>query len=107
MRHTVTRMVCAVFVTGLIVALSGCFTIPKGTMSQVKVGSVELKAVGAGIVKADAQTTTFRIKCRRCGYEAKEMTIPTPVPGKPYILNWVCPRCGNKQQIVIEVVSPQ
>lgn len=107
MIHMVKRMVLAVLMTGFFLTLSGCSTMPKGTMAQVKVDTVMVAATGAGIVTADAQTVTFRIKCRRCGYEEKAMTIPTPAPGKPYILDWVCPRCGYKQQIVITVADSQ
>jgi len=105
MKNVAERVLLALVVTGLVLTLSGCFSIPKGTAAAVKAGAVQLNAVGAGIVKADAQTTTFKIKCQRCGYEDKEITIPTPTPGKPYVLNWVCPRCGHKQNIVIEAVS--
>ena len=85
--------------------LAACYGIPKGTLKEAAVGGVKVKATGAGIVKADARQTTFAIKCARCGYEAPPMTIDTPAAGQPYTLAWVCPRCGHKQTIVIEVVG--
>ena len=82
----------------------GCFGIPKGTVRNVSVGSRKLKATGAGIVKADAQKVTFKIKCSVCGFKAEEITIDTPTAGKPYTMDWVCPKCEHKQKIVIESV---
>lgn len=93
-------------VAAVAVMLAGCFGIPKGTVSEVKVGAVQLKVNGAGIVKADAAKTTFKIKCSRCGFEPEEITIDTPVAGKPYTQDWTCPKCGNKMKIVIEAVGP-
>lgn len=85
--------------------LSGCFGIPKGTMKDATVGTVKLQAAGAGIVNADVQKTTFRIKCQRCGYETGDIVIDTPAAGKPYIMDWKCPNCGHRQNIVIQVVT--
>ena len=90
---------------GLVMALSGCFGIPKGTAETADVGKLHLLIKGAGIVKADTEKMTFRIKCRRCGFETEEFTIDTPSVGKPYTLNWVCPKCQNKQTIVIEATG--
>lgn len=90
---------------GFVIALSGCFGIPKGTMKDVKVGSAQLKASGAGIVKADAQKVTIKIKCAVCGFQTDEITVDTPSSGKPYTMDWVCPKCGHKQKIVIESVA--
>jgi len=92
---------------GMVLTLTGCFGIPKGTTKSVKAGEVMIQATGAGIVKVDAQaqTITFKIKCGRCGFEPAEQTIPIPKAGQPYTINWVCPKCGNKQKVTIEVVS--
>ena len=81
--------------------IAGCYGIPKGTMQEVALGNVKLAASGAGIIKADAQKTTFRIKCRVCGYETEEITIDTPAAGKPYAYGFKCPKCGHKQTVVI------
>jgi len=99
-------MIMSVLVAaGFVVALSGCFGIPKGTMKDVKVGDVQLKVSGAGIVKADAQKVTFKIKCAVCGFQSDEITVDTPAAGKPYTMDWVCPKCGHKQKIVIQAVA--
>jgi len=74
-------------------------------MAKTAIGSVTVHATGAGIVKADAQTVTFKIKCGLCGFEPEAITIPMPTPGKPYTNKWVCPKCGHKQTIVITVGS--
>lgn len=87
--------------TGAGLLMAGCFGIPKGTMKEVEVGETDLESKGAGIIGADAQKTVFKIKCRRCGYEADEMTIDTPTAGNAYTLDWVCPNCGHNQKIVI------
>ena len=104
LKRAVGNVVLAVVLLGAVGVMSGCFGIPKGTMKVVKTASVQLKADGAGIVKADEKTTTFRIKCALCGYETRELTIPTPVAGKPYVLKWVCPKCGHNQTVTIEVM---
>ena len=104
-RSAIEKIVLAMVVVGLAFALSGCYSIPKGSMKDVKVGDVQLRAIGAGIVKADAQKTTFRIRCAVCGKLSEEMTVDTPTPGKPYTMLYVCPRCGHKQKIVIEVAA--
>ena len=82
---------------------TGCGGIPKGTSETLTVGAVQLQATGAGLVKADAQKTTFRIKCAICGYE-EERTIDTPTAGKPFTLDWICPKCKHKQTITVQVV---
>jgi hypothetical protein len=86
----------------LVMALGGCYGIPQGTRESVSVGKLQLLIKGAGLVTADTEKTTFRIKCGHCGFEAGEMTMDTPSVGKPYILNWVCSKCRNKQTIIIE-----
>jgi len=86
---------------GFAVMLGGCGSVPVGAKSSMQADGTQLKASGAGIVRADAQNTTFRIKCRVCGYVSEEMVIPTPKAGAPYTLNWVCPNCGHKQTITI------
>ena len=105
-RSAIRVLASALAMGGLAVVLSGCFGIPKGTLKNTSVGTVKIEASGAGIVSADAQKTTFKIKCAVCGYEAETMTIDTPVAGKPYTLAWICPTCGHKQQIVVQVVGP-
>ena len=102
------RLLVAAVLAGAALVLSGCYGIPQGTAPSMKVGTVSLQAVGAGLVQADAQTTTFKIKCEECGYEPATITIPTPAPGKPYVLDWVCPKCGHQQKITIraEPASP-
>lgn len=90
-----------VVMLGTLAVVNGCGGIPKGTVAQMQVGNLQVTAVGAGIVKADALKTTFQIKCGVCGFEPEIMTIDTPAPGKPYMLDWVCPKCGHKQKIVI------
>ena len=97
-------MVLLSVMAGFMFMLGGCSTVPKGASRTVRITVGQLQAAGSGIVGADAQSTTFRIKCGQCGYETAEIVIPTPQAGKPYILNWVCPNCGHKQQVVIQVV---
>lgn len=105
-RKTVGMLVTLMLVaTGLALSLSGCGGIPKGTSKELTVGTVKLQAVGAGIVTADAEKVTFAIKCGICGFEPEKITIPTPAAGKPYTQEWVCPKCGNKQKIVIQVAA--
>lgn len=102
MRKTVMRVGLALVLGVQVAALSGCYGIPQGTQGMANVGKLHLLIKGAGIVKADTEKTTFRIKCGRCGFETEEMTIDTPSVGKPYSLNWVCPKCQNKQTIILE-----
>ena len=99
------RFVSALVVTGLALALGGCYGIPKGTLQDTQVGDGQLMITGAGIVKADAQKTTIKIKCAVCGYQSEEIVVATPTAGKPYIMEWVCPKCGHKQTIVIQVLG--
>jgi rRNA maturation protein Nop10 len=95
----------ALAVCVLALAIAGCHGIPPGTMQKATIGSVTIEATGAGIVKADAQTTTFKIKCKVCGFEADSITIPTPPIGKPYTMTWTCPKCGHVQKIIIQTVG--
>ncbi|MBN2144874.1 MAG: hypothetical protein JW774_09650 [Candidatus Aureabacteria bacterium] len=88
---------------GLVLILSGYSFAPDGTVKEIKFGSKTLAAKGAGIVKADYDKTTFRIKCMTCGYENEKMFIDTPRAGNPYTLDWICPKYGDKQTIVIEI----
>lgn len=85
--------------------LGGCRGIPTGTAKVVAVGNANLQASGAGIVKVEAGKTTYKIKCSLCGYETETVTIDTPVAGKPYTTTWICPKCGHKQKIVIEIAA--
>ena len=105
MKKILTGVLSILVMTGLVFALSGCFGIPKGTQESANVGKLHLLIKGAGIVKADTEKTTFRIRCHRCGFVTEEFTVDTTAVGKPYILNWVCPKCQNKQTIVIEATG--
>lgn len=91
-------------VVGTAVLLDGCYGIPKGTAAQVQVGSAQITATGAGIIKADASKTTIQIRCSDCGYQTDTITIDTPTPGHPYTLKWVCPVCGHKQTVVVSAI---
>jgi ribosomal protein S27E len=89
---------------GMMAAAVGCAGIPKGTKEDVSLGAtVTVHATGAGIIKADTEKTTFKIKCSLCGYESEAITIDTPAMGKPHVLKWVCPKCGHKQTITVQV----
>lgn len=104
-----TDLVVALSLAGAAVVLGGCHGIPQGTspaitMAGAAMGAVTLEATGAGLIKADAQKIAFKIECAMCGYESEVIIIDTPVPGKPYTLDWVCPRCGHKQKITIRAV---
>jgi hypothetical protein len=97
-------VVSVLAIVGLMSIMGGCAGIPKGTTEVISLGSaVSVHATGAGIIKADTEKTTFKIKCGLCGYESEEITINTPAAGKPYVLKWVCPKCGHKQTITIQV----
>lgn len=89
---------------GFMFMLGGCSTVPKGAARTAQITTGQLKASGAGIISADTQYTTFRIKCAVCGYVSEPITIPTPQAGQPYTLNWVCPDCGHKQTVVIQII---
>ena len=104
-RSFMRRIVEVVMAGGLPLFLAGCFGIPKGTTKLFSAGTLRLQAKGAGLVRADPEKTTFKIKCARCGFEGNEVTIPTPTLGRPYSQEWVCPRCGHKQQIIISVTD--
>ena len=102
-------LVVMLSLAGAAVVLNGCHGIPQGTtpaitMAGTEAGTVTLQATGAGLIKADAQKTLFKIECTLCGYESEVIIIDTPVPGKPYTLDWVCPQCGHKQKIIISAV---
>ncbi|MBA4386645.1 MAG: hypothetical protein C0404_01620 [Verrucomicrobia bacterium] len=98
----ITGSIAGLFaLAGTALILAGCHGIPAGTTKTAQVGTVQYEASGAGIAKADARKTTIKIKCARCGYEENEMTVDTPSEGKPYTINWVCPKCGNKQTVVV------
>lgn len=103
-RAIVSTVLSACVVVGVALAAGGCYGVPKGTLKEVSVGAVQLTAEGAGIVKADALKTTFKIRCAVCGYLSEEITIDTPVAGKPYVMDWVCPKCDHKQKVVIQAV---
>jgi len=104
-KRMVGVFVSVLIMAGLVFTLCGCRSIPKGSVKEITLGATTLQATGAGIIKADAQKTTFQIKCAFCGFEPEPITIDTPAAGKPYTLDWVCPHCGHKQKIVIQVVA--
>lgn len=91
-----------VILAGLVVMLGGCAGLPRGTHAVVHVGRLQLTARGAGMVGADTEKATFRIRCGRCGFEPEELTVDAPSVGRPYRLNWVCPKCGKRQAVHIE-----
>ena len=101
-RQTVAIIMASVVLMGIVM---GCQGIPAGTSRMAMAATTRLQASGAGIVKADAQKTTVRIRCGLCGFESAEITVDTPAPGKPAVLKWVCPRCGHKQTVTIQVVA--
>ncbi|MFZ2655769.1 MAG: hypothetical protein WAX69_12630 [Victivallales bacterium] len=104
-KNSLTIILLLLLSAGLVSALSGCYGIPTGTTAEATVGQLQLKASGAGIVKANAQKTTFKIRCAVCSFQTEEITINTPKPGDPYVLDWICPNCGHGQRIVIEAFS--
>lgn len=89
---------------GFLFLFNGCSSVPKGAARTAQITAGQLQISGAGIVRADAETVTFRIKCKRCGFESEPITILTPQADKPYVLNWTCPNCGHKQTITIKLV---
>jgi DNA-directed RNA polymerase subunit M/transcription elongation factor TFIIS len=89
--------------TGLLFQANAGTSVPKGAEKEMMAGTIPLEATGCGIVKADEQKTTFKIKCEKCGFEASEIVIDTPTADKPYTIEWTCPKCGHKQTIVIQV----
>jgi len=101
-KRTISRVMTVLVLAGLVFSLSGCYGIPKGTTEITHVGKLQLRAKGAGLVTADTEKTTFRIKCVRCGFEMEEITIDTPAVGNPYISNRVCPKCQHRQTMIIE-----
>lgn len=96
-------LVLGLAVSGLVINANAGSVVPKGTEKAMQVGTVELDATGCGIVKANEQKTTYKIKCSVCGYESNEISIDTPTADKPYTIVWTCPKCKNKQTIVIQV----
>ncbi len=104
MLKAIKTIASALALAGFLLALHGCGTVPKGAVKSVQTDGAQVRISGAGIVKADAQNTVFRIKCGVCGFNSEEMTVPTPKPGAPYILDWVCPKCGHRQKITMEAL---
>ena len=82
--------------------LCGCHGIPKGTVAETTFENIKVKATAAGLVKANQQKTTFKIKCELCGFETEDKTIRTPPLNDYYGLDWLCPNCGHKQIIYIQ-----
>jgi len=104
--NTVGKLMAVALMVGVVLILCGCHGRPAGTMKTVTLGAQTFQATGAGMVSVEAGKLTFKIKCALCGYEPDPITIDTPVAGKPYVLNWVCPKCGHKQKIVIQLIMP-
>lgn len=102
LKNTLSLIVLAVLSAGLMSALSGCYGIPAGTTEEVTVDQLRLKATGAGIVKADARKTTYKIRCALCGFQNEDKIILTPTVKTPYIIDWLCPNCGHGQIIMIQ-----
>ena len=102
MKHRGRPMMAMWVLVGLAVSLCGCVGLPRGTRETVQVGKLQLSIKGAGLVRADTEKTTFRIKCKRCGGEPGESTVDTPSVCNPYTLNWVCPQCRHPQPLIIE-----
>ncbi|MEI6168877.1 MAG: hypothetical protein WCS52_16980 [bacterium] len=102
MKRRVRSVMAMGVLIGLAVSLCGCLGLPRGTRETVQVGKLQLSIKGAGLVKADTEKTTFRIKCGRCGNEPGDLTVDTPSVGNPYTLNWVCPQCRHPQPLIIE-----
>ena len=96
-------LVFGLTLTGFVWNAAAGSAVPKGTEKVMMAGTVELEATGCGIVKADAQKTTYRIKCEKCGLKSEEVVIDTPAADKPYTVVWICPKCGYEQKIVIQV----
>jgi len=63
----------------------------------------KLKATGATVLESNEKKTTIKIKCAKCGYQSAAIEIDTPTAGKPYTLDWACPKCGHKQKVTVEV----
>ncbi|MFA6566807.1 MAG: hypothetical protein WCS96_01210 [Victivallales bacterium] len=107
LKNTLEIILFSLLSAGLMSALSGCYGIPKGTTGEAAVGQLQLKATSAGIVKADTQKTTYRIKCSLCSFENENKTILTPTVDNPYVLDWLCPNCGHRQIIMIQSFTQQ
>jgi predicted RNA-binding Zn-ribbon protein involved in translation (DUF1610 family) len=107
LKNTLAIIVLAIFSTILLSALSGCYGIPIGTKETATVDQLKLKATGAGIVKADAKKTTYKIRCALCGFQAEDKLILTPTVKTPYIIDWLCPNCGHGQIIMIQTFAQQ
>lgn len=96
-------LVFGLTLTGFVLNASAGSAVPKGAEKEMMAGTSKLEATGSGIVKADAQKTTYRIKCEKCGFKSEEVIIDTPTADKPYTLVWTCPKCGYEQNIIIQV----
>ena len=88
--------------SALLSALNGCFGIPVGTTEESTVGQLQLKATNVGIVKANTQKTTYKIRCSVCGFQNENKTIITPTVRDTYVMDWLCPNCGHRQIIMIQ-----
>jgi DNA-directed RNA polymerase subunit M/transcription elongation factor TFIIS len=69
--------------------------------------SSSLKVTGATVIESNATKTKIKIKCAKCGYLSAEIEIDTPTAGKPYTQDWVCPKCGHKQKVTVEVAKAE
>jgi predicted RNA-binding Zn-ribbon protein involved in translation (DUF1610 family) len=96
------RNTLAIILLTLLSTLSGCYGIPMGTTEESTVGQLQLKATNAGIVKANTQKTTYKIRCSVCGFQNEDKTIITPTVKDTYVKDWLCPNCGHRQIIMIQ-----
>ena len=107
LKNTFFVIVSVLLSTGLLSILNGCYGIPVGTTEEFTVGELQLKAIGAGIVKANPKKTVYKIKCNLCSFENVDKTILTPTVNEPYIIDWLCPNCGHGQIIIIQAFEKQ
>ncbi len=106
-KNTLAIIALTLLSSGLLSVLGGCYGIPVGTTEEATVGQLQLKATGAGIVKANAKKTTYRIKCTVCSFEDSDKTILTPTVKDTYVLDWLCPNCGHQQIIMVQAFEKQ
>ena len=106
-RNTLAVILLTLLSTGLFSALSGCYGIPMGTTEESTVGQLQLKATNAGIVKANTQKTTYKIRCSVCGFQNEDKTIITPTVKDTYVMDWLCPNCGHQQIIMVQAFEKQ
>lgn len=106
MARIINSAVVVVFVASMVAVVCGCSSMPSNTRKKLTVGPTKIIAVGAGLAKADARTTTYKIRCADCGFEDEEARIiATPTAAKPYGTIWVCPKCAHRQNIDVKVMD--